>query len=587
MRIKRGAESCFTREKFKGKIMIRAFVAAGVLLCLSVSTLAKSSSGPDRESWESEDYWGEADINFGRFILPNITNERCSEKPKYLIACMDALATGLEKIDKDGLKLVRYQPELVGQARAEFYPFTVETYSSKDELKYEREKKAYYKKLHKELTGPDMSAVNVRPLLKRVVISLTRETKSFVAAEMYNALVALAHDPHTYIISKAEFEKKSKSSVKTKGVGIDLQMIDEGLLIVNVFDKSPAELAGLLAGDIITSVNGKNNNLIEVLGETGLKLDLVVSREDKAMELSLEKDFFTVNNVTVRVEKFAHENYLYIGLKHFMDDTLCREIKAQSKAQMDENKIDGVVLDLRNNAGGRVDLAMCLMGLFLEPGSISWSRESLRKAPGTLSVWYHKNNDNIFGALHTVTLINPRSASASEATSMYLKEYRKTFVVGERSFGKGTMQKIMGDGYNSKVFHARTSAKYYGPKGVSPQLIGVTPDFEVFPKRSQKEASKARREEDLFVFPISNHLPRDYDDVDRKAELELLKNCMDNDKTEEENYVKLEGFPKRSYDNQLAKAKEVLRCANKNIQIYKNINLDNLSEMKVVSNGAK
>lgn len=576
------------------KILISLFLALTYLANVQAETVVEEQKGQvveqeiDRSEWSDEDFWREANISFSTFILSRLNNENCSIDVKSLIACMDGLAKGLMLVDSDGAKLVKYDP-MDSDENNKFYPFSVETYKDIAERDFVEIKSAYYSELgsQKDLTlAPGVT--NIFPLLKYISTKLTKDNSSFVTAEMFNAVIGVIADPHSYIIPSYKLELMSRSEVvrKKKGVGISYEIASSGLYIIEVVEDSPAEKAGLIAGDIITKVNGSDKDLKNALDDADVDFTMEISRRGTPVQKKITKDFFSYKNVTVELQKSQNENFLYIRLRHFLDGTLCETILNKSLEVMKQNEIDGVILDLRNNGGGRVDQAQCLMTLFLEPGSTIWAQEMLLQDPGKLYSVKVAGNKNIFGNYHTTVLVNPYSASASEATSIFLKDYKKAFIVGERSFGKGTMQARRENPRNPYVTHAMTIAKYYGPKGVSPQLAGVEPDFKVYRSVDQKEDSEAKREKDLFMFPIENKIPANYVDQERKKDIEKVQKCLDVLEAEKsEMLTTMNSLDRKFLDNQLFKAKEIISCANKLVEINKSNEVENVSGMEMIVNG--
>lgn len=207
----------------------------------------------------------------------------------------------------------------------------------------------------------------------------------------------------------------------------------------------------------------------------------------------------TSQNVESKVINAGYGSVGYVKVGSFMEQGLCTQFKNHLDSFY-QNKIQGLVIDLRFNGGGLVSEAMCMMGLFLDKGSLVWVNKDLKKDNLTAI----KNpSDGNYDRVHTTVLINGGSASASEATSMYFKANRKAYV-GERSFGKGTMQSIKPFDSSKKIIKGETIAKYYGPHFVSPQIQGVMPEFVVNPDITQTGPTPFSREEDLYSNAIKN-----------------------------------------------------------------------------------
>jgi hypothetical protein len=192
---------------------------------------------------------------------------------------------------------------------------------------------------------------------------------------------------------------------------------------------------------------------------------------------------------------------------------------------------------------------------------------------------------------HSVVLINGYSASASEALSMYLQDYEKAFIVGERSFGKGSVQSV-GEfpnkdyGEDSRgIVRAQTQFLYYGPKGISPQLRGVTPDIVAYPKMDQREATEFMRETDLYAFPIPDR-EVNVDELVRPTrirQVDIVKNCLHDSSRIKSDYNKLSKTNKSLFDNQLETGIETITCANKEVKVTRKITLNQTNDLEMLS----
>lgn len=552
----------------KTLVILMAFLTIGTT---QAQGELKKSKKVDRSSWTTADFWKEASVDFDRFVTNNISNKSCSQNVRVLIACMDSLSVGLEFIEGDGAKLIEYRPGSVEEENA-FYPFKISTIKNKGVEEVSRLRESSYLKLYAMDKLLDLSKVNVEPLVEKIKANVEEESSSYLTATMFNALIGIANDPHSYMAPKLRMQAQSKKSDKKKLIGIGYEPTDNGLFVTSVMEGSPAKKAGLLLGDLIISVNGETEALASAIGSYD-SLDLRIKRDESVIEKSLEKGEIVIKNVNVELMESDGENYIYISLKTFMDNTSCSTIKQKSQELLEATKVDGVILDLRNNGGGHVTQGMCLVSLFIEDGSTIWVSEFFHR--NQTEVKKIDKTDNIFGDLHTVTLVNGYSASASESTAIFLKDYRKSFIVGETTFGKGTMQSMSADRYNPYIVFGNTVARFFGPKGISPQLIGVQPDFEVYPQYGQKEPTKFVREKDRYLFPIPANATENHVAEDRKEEIKTVGKCIEDNSKIASKIESLDEILVKHFDMQLERAKEVLKCANENVGIFKRIDIEN------------
>jgi carboxyl-terminal processing protease len=399
-----------------------------------------------------------------------------------------------------------------------------------------------------------------------------------MAGQLYNEYLALAFDPHTYIQPTSYLQDRSKPAVKRKGIGIyfHIEPINgvDSYVLDEIIPNSPAEKFGLKVGDVILKANEAetSESVYEVIKSQDL-ITFKIKRGKRVVSIDLEKGFYKVEQVQSSVLVRDDKKYGYIKLRTFSDKTACDKIKAAG-VDMINKGIEGLILDLRNNGGGLVTQMRCISNLYLEDGSRNWAVKYLQQKVDSLIESKARFTDNIFGNMHTVTLINGNSASASEATAMYLKDYRKSFIVGERSYGKGSMQGVGPTRQNPAISKGATRALYYGPKGLSPQVTGVSPDIQVFPKIAQTKPTPFKRESDNYLFVIENTVtPSEVEEQDRKDEVKIIKACLINNNIVQNRFDNSNEVKKTIFDNQLETALGTIECANQNIAIYKNIDI--------------
>jgi carboxyl-terminal processing protease len=288
-------------------------------------------------------------------------------------------------------------------------------------------------------------------------------------------------DPHSALLDAAEFQDiRVSTSGKYSGVGIELGVENGALQVIAPVDGSPADLAGIAAGDIIVSVDGvpvSGADLEETAGRmrgaVGTRVILGLQREGMDAPFVVELERGSVAVQSVRAELLAGgEAYVRIGQ---FTDTTAEDLRVGLRALEAEagRPLSGLVLDLRNNPGGVLDAAIAVADIFLDSGLIVSAdgrmpdaRFRARATPG----------DALAGA-PLVVLVNGGSASAAEIVAGALKDQGRATVIGTSTFGKGSVQTIMplSDGRAIKL----TTSRYYTPSGGSIHARGVAPDVVV------------------------------------------------------------------------------------------------------------
>ena len=373
-------------------------------------------------------------------------------------------------------------------------------------------------------------------------------SKDLIEAAIDGMLTSL--DPHSSYLSA---DDAAKMKVQTRGefggLGIEVTQQEGFVKVVSPIDGTPADAAGMEAGDFITHVDGQSLlglTLDEAVGmmrgPVGSEIIITVVREgeDEPFDVSIIRDTIKLTAVRARTEG----DTVVLRITTFNDQTYPNLVDGLEK-QVNEaggmENINGIVLDLRNNPGGLLNQAIRVSDAFLEKGEIVSTRGRYSKD----SERYTAKPGDLADGKPIVVLINGGSASASEIVAGALQDHRRAIVVGTRSFGKGSVQTVMplrGEGAMRL-----TTSRYYTPSGRSIQALGVSPNIIVEqPKRksadSEEEESRRNRSEADLRGALSN---------DSLSEDEIQQ--IEADRLKAENAAKL-----REDDYQLAYAIDIL-----------------------------
>ncbi len=292
-------------------------------------------------------------------------------------------------------------------------------------------------------------------------------------------------DPHSSYMDPNSFrEMQVDTKGEFGGLGIEVTMDDGLVKVVAPIDDTPAAKAGLLAGDIISKLDGDdiqgltiNDAVQKMRGAPGSKIKLTVVRkgQDKPMELTLTREIIHVSSVRFHKEG---DDVGYIRITQFNEQTadgLKTAINSLS-TQIPADKLRGFVLDLRNNPGGLLDQAISVSNAFVKQGEIVSTRG--RNADESQRFYAVPGAGDLTQGKPLIVLINGGSASASEIVAGALQDHKRATVIGTRSFGKGSVQTIIPLGTGNGALRL-TTARYFTPSGRSIQAKGITPDIAV------------------------------------------------------------------------------------------------------------
>lgn len=290
-------------------------------------------------------------------------------------------------------------------------------------------------------------------------------------------------DPHSaYLEPEAFSQLEESTSGEFGGLGIEVGMEDGFVRVIAPIDGTPAQEAGIQAGDLILEIDGvpvKGMSLEEAVkemrGEPGTEINLSIGRdgESSPIEVTVKRAIIEVDSVRSRM---LDPGYGYIRISQFQQNTGQEFESAYEKlVNTHGDALDGIVLDLRNNPGGVLEAAVDVADSLLDEGRIVYTKGRIESS----QLSFDASGGGMAESVPIVTLINSGSASASEILAGALQDQERAVIMGTKSFGKGSVQTVMplGDNHGIKL----TTARYYTPDGRSIQAKGIEPDIEVRP----------------------------------------------------------------------------------------------------------
>lgn len=295
-----------------------------------------------------------------------------------------------------------------------------------------------------------------------------------------SGLLSATGDPYTEFFKPDENKRfKDDISGEFEGIGVEISSVDNLPTVVAPLSGSPAEKAGLKAKDIIVEVDGTKTSDIgfeetinRIRGKKGTTVKLKISRSssEQPLEISVVRENIKVASVTHEIKDAGGKSVFYIKVRQFGDDT--EQLFDEAIADARKQNVDRLILDLRNNPGGYLDTAVSMASNFLDGGVVVSEVDKDGKKKD-----FNTDKKATLPDIKMVVLINGGSASASEIVAGALKDRGRATVIGEKSFGKGSVQVMenLSDGSAVKI----TVAKWMTPKGTHIDKVGISPDIEI------------------------------------------------------------------------------------------------------------
>ena len=489
------------------------------------------SSSIDVEKSKSKDYWNETKLNFST-LHSVINQETCYAQPHNFLGCMQALSTLVTILSDKSIDLVFTDDrvreginflsdiEIKSSPKKKFQDISevLKDFKASMTNKIQAWRTLYYQTQKTQIRFYHI----LREILLEVIMhgesssrsvlsnNVFKTSKKFhhkrLIAQSINSYLSITQSPHDHLIPLELMKDRSKANDgEYSGVGLILFQIQQHLVVKRVLENSPAFQAGLKSGDIISKIQGQDvsqmklsassNAIAQVNSKT---VHLEILRQGARRHFEVGKEIIKVDNVKTEYIKDNNKKWGLIRLSSFYKVNTCAQVeKAIYKFQKDP-QVSGLVIDLRNNPGGLVDEALCTADLFLPK-----DRFMLEVRPFNTS----QSSQFNFSLMPQVTnlplviLVNAGSASSAEIVAGVLRDHNRGILIGERTFGKGTI--LYGTSFQypryPNLIHYQTSARFYFPSRRTNHILGIVPDHVV---KFQNNSLVLFREEDLFAYQL-------------------------------------------------------------------------------------
>lgn len=313
-------------------------------------------------------------------------------------------------------------------------------------------------------------------------------------------------DPHSsYLDEEAYLNLQEGTSGEFGGLGIEVGMEDGFIKVISPIDDTPAQKAGLQAGDLIirlddTPVKGMSlNDAVERMrGEPGTDITLTIIRDgaDKPLKVTITRDVIKVKSVRTQI---LEPGFGYLRISHFQSRT-AEDARAalQELKQDNDGGLEGLILDLRNNPGGILSAAVGVSDLFLDKGLIVYTEGRIDDS----KLRFNAKPADLLDNAPVVVLVNAGSASASEIVAGALQDHKRAIIMGQKTFGKGSVQTVLP--VSNAAALKLTTARYFTPSGRSIQVSGIEPDVTLV--RVKVESLEDEEQNFITEENLSRHL---------------------------------------------------------------------------------
>ena len=504
-----------------------------VSLCIGLLIFSHRSSLIDVNELESRNYWNETKLTFS--TLHSVINEEtCYAELNNFLGCMQALLTIMTHVSDRSIDLIFTENQI--KKGVNFLSDIKIQPSSKKDLRdisdvLKDMKISMAKKIQEWRTlyyQTRTHHIRFYPILGEILLEVithsessprssldsnsffVKKTRNFyhkkLIAQSINSYLSITHSPHDHLIPLELMKDRSKTSEgEYSGVGLILFQIQQHLVVKRVLENGPAFRAGLKSGDIISRVQGQDVSQMDLsdssnaIGRVNSRtVHLEILREGVRRHFTLNKEVIRTDNVRTEYIKDDNKKWGLIRLSSFYKVNTCAQVEKAIYKFQEDPQVSGLVVDLRNNPGGLVDEALCTADLFLPKDQ--FMLEVRPFSPSQSSQFNFSLMPQVTN-LPLVILINAGSASSAEIVAGILRDHNRGMLIGERTFGKGTI--LYGTSFQypryPNLIHYQTAAKFYFPSKRTNHILGIIPDHIV---KFENSSLVPFREEDLFAYQL-------------------------------------------------------------------------------------
>ena len=492
------------------KMVASAFVS----LLLVTSVCLHASGAVTKSEWEG------TGLGFG-FLEERINTHSCRQTTERFLACVAAAQSLLDssQIDLQLAHAAWLTDSRKDNALRHRFGDLVVFEMTKDEegnhanilelISAQRQRILVWQRFCHTEGVPEADFTRLLAWARKELITEKRAEEQTAAA--INAYLGI-EDAHARIVptlTQADAAYPRRASVghnqtgqSYSGIGASVQSIVGHIMITRVLPEGPAAAAGLQASDVLLTVDGKSvagRPVPEVVaalrGTPGTAVSLKVKSQEHVHKMRVRRATVEVKNVSSSVIEYQGRSLGYLHIDGFVSGSTCAETRRELRVLVDSD-VDGLVLDLRDNMGGKIDQAVCVADLFLEPRQLVMEIRSTHQNGHSDKLY---SRQPALARVPVVTLVNAGTASASEALTGALQDHGRSLILGERTFGKGTIQRVRPWNDSGSVMMFFTTARMFTPSGRTAQLVGLEPDLQVQARRDDEPGRRmVLREEDLF-----------------------------------------------------------------------------------------